>query len=126
MSLPRMSHLSSCLLLSLFLAACDSKPPAPTDVVSAKGYDRACAGVADCMPVFEGVADCCAVGCPNTAISASALASYNEAVHGAQLVACGGQMVCRGFAGPPVCVGRVDCRNTACLFLEAPSDGAAE
>ena len=126
MSLPRVSLFSTYLLLALFLAACNSKPTAPTGAISASNYDKSCASVADCVPVFEEIANCCDIGCPNTALSVSGFASFNEALQAAQLASCSGPMVCHGGTVPSNCIGRVDCRDGACLFLGAPRDGSAE
>lgn len=129
------SHLRSVALLALLATACgskgsstpDSKGSTASSTISAASYDHSCASVADCAPVFEGYANCCATGCPNTVIAASALATYDEALHAAQFVSCGGSTVCRGLGPDPTgCQGRVACRDGQCVLDEAPTDGAID
>jgi hypothetical protein len=121
------ARLRSAALLSLLATACGSQGSTPSSTVSAAAYDHSCASVADCTPVFEGYANCCATGCPNTAITVSALATYDKALHAAQLVSCGGSMICRGLGPDPSgCQGRVACRDGQCVLDEAPADGAAD
>src|ERR1700746_901531 len=57
------------LLLSAFaVVACAPDPP--TSSIAAKNYERKCASVADCVPVYEGHIGCCGGGeCPNTVIA---------------------------------------------------------
>lgn len=88
-------------LLVLLLCACGGT------VIDAARYSRACAQPSDCSAVFAG--DACAVcACPNTAISASAKASYDADVAALKKL-CGPQpaIACAPCAEPmPTCTNR--------------------
>jgi hypothetical protein len=75
------------LLVATAITACGAS--SPPNSVAAKNYDRKCASVADCVPVYEGHVGCCGGGeCPNTAIAQVALAKYTAAL--ALAATCGG------------------------------------
>jgi hypothetical protein len=86
--------------------------------VWAKDYARACTGVADCKPVYEGTFGCCTQACANTAISQGAYAQYEKDV-GARAPICVPIPSC---VPPDACPsGRVACTNGTCELLLAPS-----
>jgi hypothetical protein len=106
--------------LALFLVGCGSTAGTESHHISAN-YDRACASVADCVPVFEGTVGCCGLSltCPNTAIRADALAKYMSDAERASK--CDIQPPCP--SGPMCASGRIVCQAGACA-LEVPSDAA--
>jgi len=108
--------------LALFLVGCGSPAGTESHHISAN-YDRACASVADCVPVFEGTVGCCGLSltCPNTAIRADALAKYMSDAESASK--CDIQPPC-----PPggMCTsGRVVCQAGTCSLESPPPDAAA-
>ena len=112
-----------CAALALTLAGCGGAAPS-NHLIEAKNYDRSCASVADCSPVFEGTLGCCglALTCPNTAISVNALAKYTSDVDRA--TKCEALSTCPARGGPNPCTGRVTCQSGTCA-LEMPSFDAA-
>jgi hypothetical protein len=108
------------IALALFVVGCGSTADGESHHVSAN-YDRKCASVADCVPVFEGTVGCCglALTCPNTAIRADALAQYMSAAERASK--CAVQPPCP--SGGMCTSGRIVCQAGTCA-LEVPSDAA--
>jgi len=97
---------------------------ASSPAISAKDFDRVCAGVVDCFPVYEGVLSCCTdQRCPNAAIRQDNVAMYTTEVD-ARTPMCTGPLT-PGNCLPPSCAaGRAACVNGLCA-LEVPSaDGA--
>jgi hypothetical protein len=114
------------LLVASVVVACANRPPSS---IAARNYDRKCASVADCVPVYEGHVGCCGGGdCPNTAIAQVVLAKYTAAL--ALAATCGGV--------PPPCpditrpggnacqAGRVACENGVCILATPPNDAATD
>jgi hypothetical protein len=116
------------LVAASAIAACAADPPSSS--VAAKNYDRTCASVADCIPVYEGHVGCCGEGaCPNTAIAQSALAKY--------MVDLGRAATCGGVQPPCPVIdsmrpgggcqgGRVACDSGICMLKMLPSDAATD
>jgi hypothetical protein len=106
----------SVLWLSL-VVGCGS-PSTPAKPISLASYDRTCATVDDCAPVFFDEDTCCRSGCPNTAIRASEVARLDKDVSTGM---CAGSPPCKR---PFMCAGgRIQCVQGLCT-LETP-DAAA-
>jgi hypothetical protein len=122
------------LLLSWLAVSCSADPQTSHTVdttshsIDTTSYSRACAGVEDCIAVFEGPIGCCESNCPNTAIRADVLAKYMNAFDAVSVATCnGGAPTCGPREGPPVCPdGRVDCVAGICQFETPPTDAATD
>jgi hypothetical protein len=116
------------LLFAFAIVACAPDPPPSS--IAAKNYERKCASVADCVPVYEGHIGCCGGGeCPNTAIAQVALATYTA--DAARAATCaGGQPPCTGVdvtrPGDGCQGGRIACDNGICTLKMLPSDAATD
>jgi hypothetical protein len=113
------------MLVATAITACGASSPPSS--VAAKNYDRKCASVADCVPVYEGLVGCCGGGqCPKTAIAQVALAKYTAALSLA--ATCGGvQPPCGTRPGGNECQdGRVECENGVCILAMPPNDAATD
>jgi hypothetical protein len=117
------------MLVATAITACGASSPPGS--VAAKNYDRKCASVADCIPVYEGHVGCCGGGdCPNTAIAQVALSKYTMDLSLA--ASCGGgRPPCPHIGGTSpggnACQdGRVACDNGICILAMPPSDAAQD
>jgi hypothetical protein len=113
-----------CVALALTLAGCGGAAAPPSHLIEAKNYDRSCASVADCVPIFEGTLGCCGLGatCPNAAISADALPKYASDAQRAST--CMVPSAC-----PDIIIrcaaGRITCTEGTCALEQPPSDASA-